>query len=131
MRAGGPTRIGAISPSRAASTIPSMEIRSQGCATAVVTGGSCRAARKSRSYRACGSLAFVFMVPLNLCCLFPADRGWRTREDCLDACETTVTFLGQCTARSKHATHHGERLLAVPAILWQQLRKRGDRPLRI
>ena len=39
MRAGGPTRIGAISPSFAASTTDSSEIASQGCATAVLTGG--------------------------------------------------------------------------------------------
>src|SRR6266446_5634944 len=48
-RSGGPTRIGAIRPSLAASTAPLSETSSQGCATAVVTGGSCLAARRSRS----------------------------------------------------------------------------------
>jgi len=48
VNAGGPMRTGAISPSLAASTTPSIEISSHGCATAVVTGGSRRAASTSR-----------------------------------------------------------------------------------
>ena len=53
MRSGGPTRIGAISPSLAPSTALSRDTWSQGCAIAVLVGGSFRAVAMSRSYFAC------------------------------------------------------------------------------
>ena len=53
MRAGGPTRIGSIRPSLRASIAPPSDTSSQGCATAVVTGGSFFAARSGAdTYRA-------------------------------------------------------------------------------
>ena len=54
MRAGGPTSTGTISPRRAASSAPSSESRSQGCATAQATGSSgshCRSSRVNTSLR--------------------------------------------------------------------------------
>ena len=44
----GPTRMGLISPSFAASTAPASELSSQGCATATVTGLTAFAASISR-----------------------------------------------------------------------------------
>ena len=53
IRARGPTRIGAISPSFAASTAPRSELSSQGCATAVGVGGSALQASMRCWYFAC------------------------------------------------------------------------------
>src|SRR3954468_8228050 len=53
MRAFGPTRIGLINPSFAASTAPASEDSSQGCATAVGTGACAFARSSSRSYFSC------------------------------------------------------------------------------
>src|SRR5262249_44171032 len=50
-RSGGPTRIGAIRPSLAASTAPLRETSSHGCATAVVTGGRPCASTRNPSQR--------------------------------------------------------------------------------
>src|SRR3990172_4503881 len=49
----GPTRIGLINPSFAASTAPESELSSHGWATAVVTGSSAFAASISRWYCSC------------------------------------------------------------------------------
>src|SRR6516162_7044769 len=135
MRAAGPTRIGAISPSWAASTTPSIEIRSQGWATAVVTGGSCCAACTSRSYRSRGPLASVSIClphPLPaLRRLVPADLRGRTGEHCLDALEPPAALFREGAARSEHPTHQRQRLIALPAIVGQQFRQCRDRPLWI
>ena len=53
MRAAGPTRRGASRPSRAASTAPVSDDSSQGCATAVLSGGRLFAIARSRSYFSC------------------------------------------------------------------------------
>src|SRR5260221_472414 len=49
----GPTRIGSIRPRRSASTAPSSELSSQGCATATVGGRPCFALAISLSYFSC------------------------------------------------------------------------------
>src|ERR1700739_1685494 len=134
MRLGGPTRIGAISPSRAASTAPSIEIRSQGCATAVVTGGNCFAARRSRLYRSRGSVFLVSIDPPflgDLRRLVPADLWGRTSEHRLDAFEPAAALSGKGAPRRKHPAHQRQCLVALPAIAGQQLRKRRNRPLRV
>ncbi len=53
IRARGPTRIGAIRPSFAASTAPRRELSSQGCATAVGVGASALQASMRRWYFVC------------------------------------------------------------------------------
>src|SRR5690349_1621105 len=120
MRAGGPTRIGAISPNLAASTTPSIEILSHGCATAVVTGGSCWAACTSRSYRSRRSSDLVFIATFSSAssrCLIPADlRRW-TGEHGLDAFEPATTLRWKGAARDKYPTHHPQRLLTFPTVV--------------
>ena len=56
IRARGPTRIGAIKPSLVASRMPSSELWSQGCTTAVGMGGSVLQASIRRSYFSCFAL---------------------------------------------------------------------------
>src|SRR6516164_2440387 len=131
MRVGGPTRIGAINPSCAASTTPSIEIRSQGCATAVVTGGSCFAALTSRLYRSRGSPGWVSMAARILRCLVPPDFGTRTGENGFDAFEPPAPLLRQCAARGKHPAHQAQSLLALLPVVGQQLRKRRDGSFRV
>src|SRR3954454_19155246 len=46
----GPTKIGMMMPASAASTGPRSDVSSQGCATTVLTGGTCLALAISRSY---------------------------------------------------------------------------------
>src|SRR3954464_6964367 len=50
MAAAGPTRIGMVRPRRAASTAPDKAVASQGCATAVGTGGRLAHRARSASY---------------------------------------------------------------------------------
>ncbi len=72
----GPTRIGLIGPICAAWTAPESALSSQGCATAVASGGSAVAASMSRRYFSCGA----FMGPRLSC-------SWhvRPRRSCQSA----------------------------------------------
>src|SRR4029079_9828572 len=87
----GPTRIGTIRPAAAASTAPRSEVSSQGCATTVLTGGSCVALAINRSYLACGRCPgwpsssaacapplFPIAMALSACSITPSGR--RTRR---------------------------------------------------
>ena len=55
----GPTRIGTMIPSSAASIAPRSDVSSHGWTTMVVAGGTCLARAINRSYLACGVCATV------------------------------------------------------------------------
>ena len=122
MRAGGPTRIGAIRPSLAASTAPSSEIRSQGCATAVVTGGSLlRRSQQPVVALAFGRFGFVSMAALisrrqfTLPCARPFSGGGPPNRASMRF-EPPAAFFGQGAARIEDAADQRQRRLALPAI---------------
>ena len=95
MRAGGPTRMGSISPSCAASTAPSIEISSQGCATAVFTGGS-RCAACDEPVVAFASAELMLMVATPQPSVAAAGRRFqRVRRQHLYVCQPPAAASGE------------------------------------
>ena len=143
IRARGPTRIGAIRPSCAASTAPRSELSSQGCATAVGVGGSALQKSSSRWYFSCVR-SIVHSLALRAVRL-PADlRGLRrtgaaTRRrgvdrqrlaDVLDHREllaSTASYAAR--ARRRAAAAPASRSSLAIARSRKQLRQRGERLL--
>src|SRR5512135_464840 len=145
MRSRGPTRIGAISPSFAASAALRSELSSQGWATAVGVGGKALQKSSNRWYLSCLRSIIPVLLPVPALAGGLADglAGLRPRSpsagragtdvkgfaDVLDHRELLGRGLGALHPLiGQQAPHQRHQLLAVLAPR-QQLRQRRERLL--
>src|SRR5690349_11071522 len=128
MRSTGPTRIGSISRSRAASTAPCSDTSSHGCAMATLIAGRAWAALISRWYLSRGSSCPVESGMLRLCL---ASLCALRREYRLDLFEAALALVRHLTASRENPMQHFKCRLARVGIAAKQLWQRADGALLI
>ena len=126
MRSAGPTRIGSISRSRAASTAPSSDTSSQGCATATLIGGL----GLRRLDQALVLVVRNRLGPLPRCQAWAASAltalSARDAEQCLDLRQSALAFVRHAATRGENPMQDVERRLARRRIRAQQRRQAFD-----
>src|SRR5689334_12389640 len=123
MRSTGPTRIGSISPSCAASMAPCSDTSSHGCAMATLIAGSAWAALISRWYFSCGTSCPVAsgMFRLSLASLCALHRKQR-----LYLLQTALALVRHLAAGRENPMQHFKRRLARLGIAAKQLLQAAD-----